>query len=445
MRKLFGTDGIRGKANTYPLTIEVCLKLAEVLGHRIHRNYSQSRGTVLIGKDTRVSSNMFESAFAAAFSSFGIDVELIGVCPTPAVSVLVESQQTDFGIMISASHNPFSDNGIKIFNKDGFKLSSAEESELETMIFDSETACKKYTDEKIGRIKQCSGLLDSYIKKIVNSVCFKGASKKIVVDAANGSFSGIASKIFRELNCDVISVHDDPDGTNINASCGATHPEEISALVLRYGADIGIAFDGDGDRVIISDERGEIIDGDYILAALTDIYDLKAAGVVSTIMANYGLEQYLKSKEIPLFRTNVGDKYVSEKMRETGAICGGESSGHIIIREHAVTGDGLFTALKIAQYLVDSEKQASSIKALFKKAPSVSRNVTVKDKSIINSPKIADCIDDCARKLQDRGKLIVRASGTENVVRITAEGDDDNELKSIVDSLYKLISSAEGQ
>lgn len=437
MIKLFGTDGIRGKANVFPLTIDICFRLAEALVLQ----YTSCSGTVLIGKDTRISSDMFESALAAAFSSFGVEVKLIGVSPTPAISLLVKSSCANLGIMISASHNQFSDNGIKIFNCDGYKLSSEDESNIEKIIDDTNVSCEKCIDEKIGRITHNNDLLSLYIKKTIEPFRRDKKKYRIVTDSANGSFSKIASKVFCKLGYEIISEHEQPNGININANCGATHPEEISALVLKHKADIGVAFDGDGDRVIITDECGNIIDGNYILAILAEIYNPKT--IVSTIMTNYGLEQYLRSKNIELIKTNVGDKYVSEKMRETGAICGGESSGHIIISEHAVTGDGLFAALKIIEYLISSGKKASSITKLFAKSPSVNKNIKVKDKEIMQNQKISDCIEKFKKKLEGRGKLIVRVSGTEDVIRITAEGNDEDELTNIVDLLCAAIFETE--
>lgn len=441
MKNLFGTDGIRGKANTHPLTIDICIRLSEVLVKKFCDECSEK--IVIVGKDTRISSDMFEYAIAASLSSFGVNVKLIDVCPTPAVSILTNTIGANFGIMISASHNSFSDNGIKIFNKFGFKLSDEEELEIESMISDTSIKCSRCIGEKIGKIQKDIDFISLYTQKIKFNFSFKTefvSNIKVVLDSANGSLSKIAPKIFQDFGFNIISTHDDPNGININDRCGVMHQKEISTLVLQNNADIGIAFDGDGDRLILSDEFGKILDGNYILAALSELYSLENTNVISTIMANYGLEEYLKTKNIQLIRTNVGDRYISESMRETGTILGGESSGHIILKEHAMTGDGLFTALKILEYLVNSKKRTSEIWKLFEKSPCVSKNIKVNDKSIIYNAEILKCIEKLKKKLNGHGKLIVRPSGTEELIRVTAEGNDKNELHQIVDELCKIIA-----
>jgi phosphoglucosamine mutase len=444
MRKLFGTDGIRGKANVYPLTIDMCSKLAQALAKKFKRPVEKNsaiKPLVIIGKDTRISCDMLEHSLAASFSSLGIDVKLIGTCPTPAVSILTPKFNAVLGIMISASHNHFSDNGIKIFNEFGLKLKDGDEEEIESIMENIDESCENSTD--FGRIEYERPLhngvaIDIYCDQIKKMFRFE-KKIKIVVDSSNGSFSEIAPKIFREFGFDLISINDSPNGTNINEDCGVMNPHIISSEVLKNKADLGIAFDGDGDRLLLCDEFGNLMNGDCILAILVESENLKNSEVVSTVMANFGLEQYLKSRQIQLVRTKVGDRYIAEYMQKSKAKFGGEPSGHMIIKEHALTGDGLFASLKILEYLVRSKKKASELCKIFSAYPTVSRNIKVKDKSIISRSVVAEQIWKFEKQLLNRGKLIVRASGTESLIRISAEGENESELKNIVDILSAKI------
>lgn len=445
MRKLFGTDGIRGIANKYPLTIDICVKLAKAVAKKFCRKNDKDT-KIIIGKDTRISGDMFEHVLAATFASLGIDTHLIGICPTPAISILAKHMKADCGIMISASHNHFSDNGIKIFNKDGLKLTDAEEVEIEEIMETPDNSdSTEIIGDKIGRIFADSSALNSYIEKIKKSFSFDKQNSekiKIVIDSSNGSFSNIAPEIFRDFGFDIISIHDSPNGININDSCGVTNPNTIAAATIGNKADIGIAFDGDGDRLLLCDEFGRFLDGDHILAILAESSRLKNSEIVSTIMANFGFEQYLKSKNIKLVRTKVGDRYISEYMRQTQhALFGGEPSGHIIIREHALTGDGLLAALKVLDYVLKTGKKVSELQNIFMPYPVVSRNIKVTDKNIISEKKVIEKIDKYKCQLMNRGKLIVRPSGTEPLIRISAEGEDKNELDTIVNDLVNTIEN----
>ncbi|MBR1733996.1 MAG: phosphoglucosamine mutase [Alphaproteobacteria bacterium] len=447
MRNLFGTDGIRGIANKYPMTTDTCFNLAKALTTK----FSNTNSLVIIGKDTRISGSMFEHAFASAFSSLGINVKLIGICPTPAISILTKSMQADFGIMISASHNPFADNGIKIFNNLGLKLTDQDEEQIENIMSQQNICdeCNEYSEiigEKIGSIEYSSENLQLYyIDKIKNSFSFDqtDTSKiKIALDLSNGSFSKIAPQLFRYFGFDIISQYESPNGININEKCGVTNPQTISDMTLTNNADLGIAFDGDGDRLLMCDTHGRFLDGDHILAILAESSDLLPTEIVSTIMSNFGFEQYLKKKNIKLIRTQVGDRYISEYMlRSDSAFFGGEPSGHIIIKQHAPTGDGLFAALSVLNYLIKSGKKISDLYNIFKPYPVVSRNIKVSDKNILS--KISSQINFYKNMLLNRGKLIVRASGTEPLIRISAEGEDQSELESIVSDIAKIIQEAQ--
>lgn len=445
MRKLFGTDGIRGVANKYPLTTDVCSNLAKVLAER----FCDTQGAVIIGKDTRISCDMLEHALAAAFASLGITAKLIGMCPTPAVSILAKNLDVDLGIMISASHNHFADNGIKIFDRNGLKLTDAEEEEIEMTLENLKNRradCSEIIGDKLGKIPICPKVLDLYIEKIKNSFSFdKNAvgKMKIVIDSSNGSFSKIAPQIFQDFGFDIISICDFPNGVNINDGCGVTNPDTISRATIDNKADIGIAFDGDGDRLLLCDETGKFFDGDHILAIFTETQNLKNAEIVSTIMSNFGFERYLKGKNIAFTRTQVGDRYISEYMRlSSQALFGGEPSGHIIIREHALTGDGLFAALKTLDCILKSNKKLGELYDIFKPYPVVSRNVRVSEKNVISIPTVVEKVRKYERQLTGRGKLIVRPSGTEPLIRISAEGEDEKELNAVVSDLAHAIESA---
>jgi phosphoglucosamine mutase len=423
-------------ANEPPLTVDLCWKLANAVAAK----FCQPEGggnLIIVGKDTRLSGDMFEHALAAALCSLGVNVKLLGVVPTPAVSMLTPELRADAGIMVSASHNPFYDNGIKLFNRHGLKLMDEEESELEKIMADG-TLWRKATKADIGRVFYDSFGLDFYRTKIKNSFELQGAEIKIVLDSANGSFSHIAPDVLREFGFEVISINDFSNGININENCGVTSPHVLAEAVARHKADIGIAFDGDGDRVLLADENGEILDGDHILAILAKSEE--NSEVVSTIMSNFGLEKYLTSLEIKLIKTNVGDRYISEYMRSGNAKFGAEPSGHVIIKSHLLTGDGLFAALKVIEHMIKSQKKCSQLR-LFRPFPTVSENVRIPNKSVLSRLDIKGAIQKFSQQLEGHGKLIVRPSGTESVVRILAEGENPSELQNIVGELSKIIGN----
>ena len=459
MKKLFGTDGIRGPANIYPLTVEMCCRLSEVLAKKFCKTRADCN-LVVIGKDTRLSCDVLECALTASLCSLGVTVKLLGVCPTPAVSIVTKGCDADFGIMISASHNTFSDNGIKIFDGSGSKLSDVDEAEIESMINDETVVCERVVGKDIGLAqydfcdfkmpflqRYIDNIQSNFVSNIKSTFYYHKKEAKrwtVVIDCANGSLSRIAPNVFHKIGFDIWSAHKYPNGVNINDGCGATNLQEISALVLAHNADLGVAFDGDGDRLILSDETGRILDGDYILAALADLYQLENTEIVSTIMANYGLEEHLKTKNIQLIRTDVGDRYVADRMRQSNAIIGGEPSGHIIIKEHALTGDALFAALKILEYLMVHKKKGSDIFDLFEKYPVVRENVKVADKSVVSHTDVRKVIEKFEKELSNRGKLIVRPSGTEPLIRVSAEGRDENELRDIVNEICEAIANYGG-
>lgn len=440
MKKLFGTDGIRGVANAYPLTIDLCRKLARAIYKKFLSN-DLKRKTVFIGKDTRISGDMFEHSLAAEFSAMGVDAKLFGIIPTPAVSVLTKKLEADLGIMISASHNPYNDNGIKIFNSLGLKLSDEEELELEDLIFNNNDDFN-VSNDKFGRIAYDKTAHKTYqdIFERVFSFDKEVTSKlNIVIDSSNGALHRIAPCVFQSLGFNVISLFDTPNGVNINENCGVTHPEVLSRAVLNNNADFGIAFDGDGDRVLICDEQGQLLNGEDILAILSLEGNHKE--IISTIMANFGFEKYLERRGIKLTKTNVGDRYISEYLRYNSADLGGEPSGHIIIKSHAPTGDGLFAGLKAIEIMLRSGKKFSELR-LFEPAPSVSKNVKIENKSVIENEKIKKIIEDCRSELSGKGKLIVRPSGTELLIRITVEGEDLDQLNNIAEKISMAIKEA---
>ncbi len=433
IKQIFGTDGIRGKANQYPLDIDTCIKLTKAIHIKFLKN--KKKPTILIGKDTRLSGDTFEHIIAAVFSSLGSDVKLMGVMPTPAVSILTKKWNADLGIMISASHNPYYDNGIKIFNAEGFKLTDDEEFELENTIFNQ---IHENNNQEFGTIKYMHEEAEqAYCNNIIQSFNFntnQTTNKKVIIDSANGALSNIAGKIFKFFGFNVINLFNNPNGININENCGATHPDILSSLVLKHLADFGIAFDGDGDRVILCDEKGQLFNGDEILSIL--LIDGNHAEVVSTIMSNFGFEKYLEKKNIKLTKTNVGDKYVSEYIKNSKANIGGETSGHIIIKSHAPTGDGLFSGLKAIQIILKNGGKFSEYH-MFEPYPTVSKNVKVKDKSVINS--LSNIIQNYQNQLGNEGRLIVRPSGTEPLIRVSAEGKNTDELKDIVSKIEEAI------
>lgn len=434
MKNIFGTDGVRGKANDGYITPENAMKLAiAVINYYFSVNHKSvnNKFTVVIGKDTRLSGYMLEPALTSGFIAAGADVVLLGPIPTPAVAFITKSLRADLGVVISASHNPYEDNGIKFFNADGFKISEYEEFEI-SRIFHEKS--KLISTEYMGKAKRLDDATGRYVE-FVKSSFPKNLSLsgfKIVLDTANGAAYKIAPKIFWELGADVIKIGDNPDGLNINQNCGATHTELLQKTVVENQADIGIALDGDADRLIVIDECGEVVDGDYLIAAIAT--DWKNSGklytndVVATSMSNLGMEKYLNSIGLNLVRSDVGDKYVIQKMLETGSSIGGEKSGHIIPIDYCSTGDGCISALQILAYLKNTKSNASDIRKLYKPYPQVLKNIPkILD---LTDPVISNCISTIETEiLGNDGRIIVRKSGTEPITRIMIESKSNNNIK----------------
>ena len=448
-RKYFGTDGIRGLTNTEPMTASTALRLGKAAGRRFIRG--SHRHTVVIGKDTRLSGYMLEPAMTAGFTSVGMDVIIVGPIPTPGIAMLTRAMRCDLGVMISASHNPYEDNGIKLFGPDGFKLSDAIESEIEQMIdLDSDDGLA--APDKLGRTLRLEDAAGRYIEhtKTTFPRHLRLDGLKIVVDCANGAAYKVAPKVFWELGAEVVKVGVSPDGFNINRECGSLYPERMRELVLAHNAHLGLALDGDADRVLFCDEHGDMIDGDQVLALIAghckSRQELTGDTVVATVMSNLGLERYLSSRDITLLRTKVGDRYVVEQMRAGGFNVGGEQSGHIILGHHATTGDGIIAALQVLAALVESGKPASQALHCFDPVPQLLRNVrlaqTASADAVLAKAPVRDAIADVERRLNGRGRLVIRKSGTEPLIRIMAEGDDSGEVNAAVAGLVDVITKA---
>ncbi|MCK6454007.1 MAG: phosphoglucosamine mutase [Alphaproteobacteria bacterium] len=442
-RKLFGTDGIRGTANTEPMTAETALHVAMAAARRFRRG--EHRHLVVIGKDTRLSGYMLEPALTAGFISMGMDVTLLGPMPTPAVAMLTRSLRADLGVMLSASHNPYQDNGIKLFGPDGYKLSDPVEAEIEAMVGQGDGLS---SPDKLGRARRLDDAPGRYIE-FVKQTFPRGLrldGLKIVVDCAHGAAYRVAPTVLWELGATVVPLAVQPDGLNINRKCGAVHPQLMCEQVVAHGADFGLALDGDADRVMISDERGRMLDGDQVMALVANSWrrarKLKGRGVVATVMSNLGLELYLKGKGIKLVRTPVGDRYVVEKMREERFNVGGEQSGHIILSDYATTGDGLIAALQVLAVIVEAEKPASEAGRLFTALPQVLRNVRYGQSRPLDDAEVKRAIADGERKLGETGRVLIRKSGTEPVIRVMAEGEDDRLVAGVVDQIVAAIEAA---
>jgi phosphoglucosamine mutase len=423
-RRLFGTDGIRGLANTHPMTAEVALALGKAAGQRFTRG--GHRHNVVIGKDTRLSGYMLEPALTAGFVSAGMNVMLVGPMPTPAVAFLTRSLRADIGVMISASHNPYHDNGIKLFGPDGFKLSDEIELEIETlMVATPGNGLAAAAD--LGRARRIDDARGRYIENVKSSfprgLTLNGL--KIVVDSAHGAAYHLAADLFFELGADVVRIGTEPNGLNINDGCGSTSPAALRAAVLREGAELGVALDGDADRVVLVDNRGDVVDGDQLLALIATSWQadrrLRGEAVVATIMSNLGLERHLAGLGLGLQRTKVGDRYVVERMRAAGCNVGGEQSGHIILSDFATTGDGLLAALQAVAVIRQRDRPASDIVRVFAPVPQQLRNVMVQQRLDLEAPEVALLISREQARLDGTGRLLVRASGTEPVIRIMVE------------------------
>ena len=443
--KLFGTDGIRGKANHYPMTGEIAFEVGRAAAYVLRK--INGRNKILIGKDTRLSGYMLESALTSGICSMGMNVVLVGPMPTPGIAFVTRSLRVDAGVVISASHNPYDDNGIKFFSSDGFKLPDSTENDIEKAMFTE--ALEKIRPEGAGigkayRVDDASGRYIEYVKSTFpKGMTLEGM--KIVVDCSNGSAYKITPSVLTELGADVIAINSKPDGININANCGAMHPEAMQKAVLEYKADIGIAHDGDADRTIICDERGKIVDGDKIMAicALDMKKDgtLKGNTIVATVMSNLGFELFLKKSGIKVIRTKVGDRYVVEEMLKRGCNLGGEQSGHIIFLDHNTTGDGPVTALQVLSIMCRREKSLSSLTSSIPIYPQVLLNVPVRrHKAIEDFPNISTAIKKAEKKLAS-GRILVRPSGTEPKVRVMVEGDNMDEITAIAGEIAEVIKS----
>ena len=448
-RKFFGTDGIRGIANREPMTATTALALAAAAGSYFRRGAHRHR--VVIGKDTRLSGYLLEPALTAGFISMGMDVILVGPLPAPAIAMLTPSLRADIGVMITASHNAYQDNGIKLFGPDGHKLSDNIELEIERRMQAGIADDTLAGPRDLGRATRLDDAPGRYMEfaKATFPAELRLEGLKVTVDCANGAAYKAAPTVLFELGAEVVPVAVSPDGFNINRDCGATAPETLATAVVAHNAHVGIALDGDADRVRMIDENGQIIDGDQIMALIARTWrnagKLRGGGVVSTVMSNLGLERFLRSMALDLVRTKVGDRYVVEHMRRNGFNVGGEQSGHIVLTDHNTTGDGLIAALQVLAELVRSGKPASEVTHLFEPAPQHLKNVRYPaggETAPLDAKAVKQAVADGARRLGDNGRLVIRESGTEPVIRVMAEGDDETLVAAVVDSICASIEAA---
>jgi phosphoglucosamine mutase len=445
-RKYFGTDGIRGLTNRAPMTADMALAVGMAAGAHFLRGDHRHR--VVIGKDTRLSGYMMESALVAGFTSVGMDVVMLGPMPTPAVAMLTRSMRADLGVMISASHNPFADNGIKLFGPDGYKLSDADEAAIEARIEKPPALAKS---ELIGRAKRIDDARGRYIHFLKGTFPedMRLDGLKVVVDCANGAAYNVAPEALWELGADVVPLGVTPNGTNINEACGSTHPETLQETVVASGADIGLALDGDADRLIVVDETGRIVDGDQLMAlialGLRDRGELTGGAVVATVMSNLGLERLLEREGLALTRTQVGDRYVLEEMRRSGCNVGGEQSGHIILSDHSTTGDGLVAGLQVLAALVEAKAPASELLRQFEPLPQLLKNVRFNGGvEPLEADSVRKRIAAAEAELEGRGRLLIRKSGTEPLIRVRAEGDDAALVERLVDDICVAVAEVAG-
>lgn len=442
-RQFFGTDGIRGRTNAGVMTAATAMKVGQAAGTRFLRGTHRHR--VVIGKDTRLSGYMLENAMVAGFTSVGMDVVLLGPMPTPGVALLTRELRADVGVMISASHNPYEDNGIKLFGPDGFKLSDEDELAIEAMLGQDLTLAPS---EDIGRARRIEDARGRYIHAVKASLPdnVRLDGLKIVVDCANGAAYQVAPSAFWELGAEIVTIGVDPNGKNINDRCGSTHLDLIRETVVSSGADIGIALDGDADRLIVVDEKGQVVDGDQLMALIGSAWAkqgiLKGGGVVATVMSNLGLERFLVGHGLDLIRTAVGDRHVLERMKANGYNVGGEQSGHMILLDHATTGDGTIAALQVLCALVKSGKRASELLHLFDPVPQLLRNVRFAGGKPLENGKVLSVIADAEAQLAGKGRLVIRPSGTEPVIRVMAEGDDGDEVEAVVAAICDAVAEA---
>ena len=443
-RKFFGTDGIRGTTNSEPMTAVTALRVGQAAGAHFLRGDHRHR--VVIGKDTRLSGYMMESAMVAGFTSVGMDVVLLGPMPTPAVAMLTRSMRADLGVMISASHNPFADNGIKLFGPDGFKLSDEAERSIERRLEEKPKLAKS---ELIGRARRIDDARGRYVHfaKSTFPEHLRLDGLKVVVDCANGAAYHVAPEALWELGAEVIPLGVAPDGTNINDGCGSTHPDLLQQTVVASGADIGLALDGDADRLIVVDEKGRLIDGDQLMALIAlgmkGRDELRGDGIVATVMSNLGLERKLGDAGLKLHRTAVGDRYVLEHMRKSGCNVGGEQSGHIILTDHSTTGDGLIAGLQVLAALVEADAPASTLLRQFEPLPQLLKNVRFNGGAEpLETDSVRKRIAAAETELEGRGRLVIRKSGTEPLIRVMAEGDDPALVERLVDDICEAVKAA---
>nr|WP_281173766.1 phosphoglucosamine mutase [Deferrisoma camini] len=451
VRKLFGTDGIRGVANVEPMTSETMVRVGRAAAH-VFKERREGRHRIVIGKDTRLSGYMLENALASGICSMGVDILLVGPLPTPGIAFITSSMRADAGVVISASHNPYQDNGIKFFDRDGFKLPDEVEAEIEAHVFNGQLDHVRPTAEEVGkafRVDDAVGRYVVYLKGTFPSqLTLEGI--RIVVDCANGAAYRVAPAVFEELGAEVIPIGVQPDGTNINAGCGSLHPECVADEVRARGAHLGIALDGDADRVIVVDEHGNEVDGDHIMAIcardLAERGRLKGGAVVATVMSNLGLERSLAQAGLDLVRTQVGDRYVVERMRRDGYNFGGEQSGHLIFLDHATTGDGVLAALQLLGVVVGTGRPLSELARVMEAVPQVLKNVRVREKRPVDElPAARRAIEAAKEELGRDGRVLVRYSGTEPKLRVMVEGDDEDRIHALADEICEAVHREIGQ
>jgi phosphoglucosamine mutase len=443
-RSYFGTDGIRGQSNVFPMTPDLAMRVGIAVGTIFRRGNHRHR--VVIGKDTRLSGYMLENAMVAGFTAAGLDAFVLGPIPTPAVAMLTRSLRADIGVMISASHNPYEDNGIKLFGPDGYKLSDDIEGEIEELL-EKDLNLQLAKSDDIGRAKRVDGVHDRYIehakRTLPRDVTLQGL--RIAIDCANGAAYKVAPAVLWELGAEVVTIGNDPNGMNINLNCGSTNPVALQKKVDEVRADIGIALDGDADRVVIIDETGNIIDGDQLMAVIAENWAdnqlLRGNGIVATVMSNLGLERFLEGKGMELARTKVGDRYVVEHMRQHNFNVGGEQSGHIVLSDYGTTGDGLVAALQILAAVKRTGKPVSEVCNRFEPVPQLLRNVRISGGRPLEDGIVKKAIADAESELSRNGRLVIRPSGTEPLIRVMAEGDDRGQIERIVNDLIGLISN----
>lgn len=446
-RRYFGTDGIRGSANSDPMTAEIALRVGMAAGRIFTRG--AHRHTVVIGKDTRLSGYMLEPALVAGFTAMGMDVILVGPMPTPAVAMLTRSLRADLGVMISASHNPFQDNGIKLFGPDGYKLSDDTEEQIESLI-EAEMRSDLAQSADLGRAKRLDDAEGRYIEFVKNTFPrgLRLDGVKVVVDCANGAAYKVAPTALWELGADVVTYGVEPDGFNINKHCGSTDTRTMCRMVREHGADIGIALDGDADRVLVADETGALLDGDQLMATVAESWHeagrLTGGGVVATVMSNLGLEHYVQGLGLELVRTQVGDRYVVEHMRAKGFNVGGEQSGHIVLSDYTTTGDGLIAAMEVLSAMVRSGRKLSEVGRKFEPLPQILENVRFSGKPPLDHADVRDAIQHGEGRLGNTGRLLIRKSGTEPLIRVMAEGEDPALVQGVVTEIVTAIEQVAG-